>query len=130
MTHTAHDHEYRGTPDEAGAPMSSRVTLEAPTPRTVSSHAPRGQFRALLATALIVAAGALAASVPARADSDAGPDARSDDWSGDHDGIYQVQRGDLVCGSREACGGPAAIPMARPGYWYLPGGTLRAGSRR
>jgi hypothetical protein len=44
------------------------------------------------------------------------------DWNADHDDIYQVQRGDLVCQSREACGGPAAIPMNRPGYWYLPGG--------
>jgi hypothetical protein len=30
----------------------------------------------------------------------------------------------IVCQSREACDGPAAIPMNRPGYWYLPGGMF------
>jgi hypothetical protein len=44
------------------------------------------------------------------------------DYNADHDGIYQVQRGDYVCNSREACGGPAAISMNRPGWFYLPGG--------
>jgi hypothetical protein len=44
------------------------------------------------------------------------------DYNADHDGIYQVQRGDYVCNSREACGGAAAIPMNRPGWFYLPGG--------
>jgi hypothetical protein len=43
------------------------------------------------------------------------------DYNADRNGIYQVQRGDLVCNSREACGGPAAIPMNRPGWFYLPG---------
>jgi hypothetical protein len=62
-------------------------------------------------------------SSPAFANWDGGAE-HSDDWNADHDGIYQVQRGDLVCDSREACGGAAAIPMNRPGYWYLPGGML------
>jgi hypothetical protein len=44
------------------------------------------------------------------------------DYNADHNDIYQVQRGDFVCNSREACGGPAAIPMNRPGWFYLPGG--------
>jgi hypothetical protein len=74
-----------------------------------------------LVTGLLFSAGALASSSPAFANWDGGAE-HSDDWNADHNDIYQVQRGDLVCESREACGGPAAIPMNRPGYWYLPGG--------
>ena len=81
---------------------------------------------ATLASALILAATAVSAS-PAWA-SRHGGGGRSDiehDYNADHDGIYQVQRGDYVCNSRAACGGPAAIPMNRPGWFYLPGGYVR-----
>jgi len=78
--------------------------------------------KAALAFALLVGAAPFAASVPARAgffDNGAGgPD--HNDHGADHDEVYQVQRGDLVCHSREACGGEAAIPMNRPGWYYLP----------
>lgn len=80
-------------------------------------------LRALMA-GLLFSVGALAGSSPAFANWDGGAE-HSDDWNADHDGIYQVLRGDLICESREACGGPAAIPMNRPGYWYLPGGMLQ-----
>ncbi|MBV8184763.1 MAG: hypothetical protein JOY76_08745 [Hyphomicrobiales bacterium] len=80
--------------------------------------------RALVATALLFSAGGLAGSSPVFANWDGGAE-HSDSWNADHDGIYQVQRGDLICETREACGGPAAIPMNRPGYWYLPGGMLQ-----
>jgi hypothetical protein len=46
-------------------------------------------------------------------------------YSGDKNDLYHVQRGDLMCNSREACGGAAAIPADTPGYWYLPGGLLK-----
>ena len=82
-------------------------------------------IRTLVATVLLVSGGALAISSPALATFDGGAE-HSDSWNGDHDGIYQVQRGDLICESRDACGGPAAIPMNRPGYWYLPGGMFHA----
>jgi hypothetical protein len=92
-------------------------------------HAPRApmnkRHRILLVTALLLSAGAFASSSPAFANWDGGAE-HSDSWNADHDGIYQVLRGDLICESREACGGPAAIPMNRPGYWYLPGGMLPA----
>jgi hypothetical protein len=83
------------------------------------------RLRGTLATALLLCAGALVTSGPAFAVFDGGAE-HSDSWNGDHDGIYQVQRGDLICESREACGGAAAIPMNRPGYWYLPGGMFQA----
>ncbi|MBV8961815.1 MAG: hypothetical protein JOY97_01835 [Hyphomicrobiales bacterium] len=69
-------------------------------------------------------AASLVTSSPAWAmfDGGGGGNEHQNDWNADHNDIYQVQRGDLVCDSREACGGPAAIPMNRPGYWYLPGG--------
>jgi hypothetical protein len=77
-------------------------------------------------SALLLGAASLATSSPAWAVFDGGGhdggSEHQNDWNADHDDIYQVQRGDLVCQSREACGGPAAIPMNRPGYWYLPGG--------
>ena len=82
------------------------------------------RLSAFVATALLFSAGVLAGSSAAFANWDGGAE-HSDDWNADHDGIYQVQRGDLICDSREACGGPAAIPMNRPGYWYLPGGMLQ-----
>ena len=81
-------------------------------------------LRAIVASALLFSAGGLAGSSAAFANWDGGAE-HSDDWNADHDGIYQVQRGDLICNSREACGGAAAIPMNRPGYWYLPGGMLQ-----
>jgi hypothetical protein len=93
------------------------------------SREPRTKVRRLRSVALISAlflgAASLATSTPAWAVFDGGDHGGSDqqnDWNADHNDIYQVQRGDLVCQSREACGGPAAIPMNRPGYWYLPGG--------
>jgi hypothetical protein len=85
---------------------------------------PARRLRVLVATALLFSAGAFVSSSPAFANWDGGAE-HSDDWNADHDGIYQVQRGDLICESREACGGAAAIPMNRPGYWYLPGGMLQ-----
>ena len=74
-----------------------------------------------MALALVVGAAQFAGSVPARAgfwEHGNGGDLR--DWGADHDEIYQVQRGDMVCPSRQACGGAAAIPMNRPGWFYLP----------
>jgi hypothetical protein len=78
---------------------------------------------ALLSAAFLGVA-SLATASPAWAifDGGGGGNEHQNDWNADHNDIYQVQRGDLVCDSREACGGPAAIPMNRPGYWYLPGG--------
>ncbi|SED79293.1 hypothetical protein SAMN05519104_8129 [Rhizobiales bacterium GAS188] len=73
-----------------------------------------GAGKMALAFALLLGASQFAASVPARAD-----DFRD---AGDHGDVYQVIRGDLVCNSREACGGAAAIPMNRPGWFFLPGG--------
>jgi hypothetical protein len=70
-----------------------------------------------------------AASAPASAGywhhgGNGGADRR--DYGADHDEIYQVQRGDFVCQSRAQCGGVAAIPMNRPGWYYLPRGTYLA----
>ncbi len=79
-----------------------------------------------LTLALLVGAAQFAGSVPARAEAWSGGDHGNggdhDDYGADHDEVYQVQRGDLVCRSREACGGAAAIPMNRPGWFYLPHG--------
>jgi hypothetical protein len=77
-----------------------------------------------LISALFLGIAPLATASPAWAtfDGGGGGNEHQNDWNADHNDIYQVQRGDLVCDSREACGGPAAIPMNRPGYWYLPGG--------
>ncbi|MFI4994903.1 MAG: hypothetical protein ACHQAQ_03860 [Hyphomicrobiales bacterium] len=75
--------------------------------------------------ALMLGAAQFAGSVPARAgmyEGGGGGGAEDHDYGADHDEIYQVQRGDLVCNSREACGGAAAIPMNRPGWFYLPHG--------
>ena len=71
-----------------------------------------------LTLGLLLGAAQFAISIPARATV----------WlyGADHDEVYQVQRGDLVCHSREACGGPAAIPMNRPGWFYLPRGLYAA----
>jgi hypothetical protein len=80
----------------------------------------------LLAAGLLVATGALFGSVPARADSDGGgADNRDGDYGSDHDGVYQAQRGEAVCESREACGGDEAIPMNQPGLWYRPADSRR-----
>ena len=94
---------------------------------------PASKVSALMALSFLFSAGTLVGSTlgsisgssPAFANWDGGAE-HSDDWNADHDGIYQVQRGDLICESREACGGAAAVPMNRPGYWYLPGGMLPA----
>ena len=61
---------------------------------------PARRLRALVATALLFSAGAFVSSSPAFATFDGGAE-HSDDWNGDHDGIYQVQRGDLICESRD-----------------------------
>jgi hypothetical protein len=84
---------------------------------------------AVFLSALLLGAAQFAAAIPARAGGmfdNGGPDGggRSDDYGADRSEIYQVQRGDIVCNSRAACGGPAAIPMNRPGWFYLPGGLL------
>jgi hypothetical protein len=79
---------------------------------------------AAVISALFLGVASFATSGPAYAIFDGGRSEHQNDWNADHDDIYQVQRGDLVCQSREACGGPAAIPMNRPGYWYLPGGMF------
>ncbi|MFI5016220.1 MAG: hypothetical protein ACHQAY_28130 [Hyphomicrobiales bacterium] len=84
-----------------------------------------------VAFALLLGAGQFAGSVPARAGGawdNGGHDGggRSDDYGADHSEVYQVQRGDLVCNSRRACGGSLAIPMNRPGWFYLPGGYIVA----
>ncbi|MBV9568576.1 MAG: hypothetical protein JO172_10585 [Hyphomicrobiales bacterium] len=90
------------------------------------SQEPRSKSRRLrgaaMISALFLGVASFATSSPALAIFDGGHSEHQNDWNADHDDIYQVQRGDLVCQSREACGGPAAIPMNRPGYWYLPGG--------
>jgi hypothetical protein len=94
------------------------------------SHEPRSPThrlrKAALLAALLFGGASLATSGPAWAifDGGGGGAEHNNDWNADHYDIYQVQRGDLICDSREACGGPAAIPMNRPGYWYLPGGML------
>jgi hypothetical protein len=86
-----------------------------------------GLRKGVIAAALLIGAAQFAGSAPARAQLwEHGNGGEHPDWGADHNEIYQVQRGDLVCQSREACGGPAAIPMNRPGYWYLPGGIYLA----
>jgi hypothetical protein len=81
--------------------------------------------RAALASALLLATIGTGQSRPALADPAGGDGGEhNNDFNADHSGIYQVLRGDLVCDRREACGGAAAIPMNRPGFWYLPGGML------
>jgi hypothetical protein len=77
-----------------------------------------------IAAALVIGAAQFAGSAPARAQlwDHGNGGAEHPDYGADHNEIYQVQRGDLVCQSREACGGAAAIPMNRPGWFYLPHG--------
>jgi hypothetical protein len=108
MTQLAHDHEILTTPVSFRRPIAGRLGT-------------------LLAVGLLVFAGALSGSLPARADEGAngGSDGR-DEYGSDHDGVYQAQRGDIVCESRQACGGADAVPMNQPGYYYLPGGSGRA----
>ncbi len=106
---------------EMGQNVHEHPKRTRPIPRAPANKRVRG----LVAAALLLASGAFASSSPALANWDGGSE-HSDSWNADHDGIYQVQRGDLICESREACGGPAAVPMNRPGYWYLPGGMLQA----
>jgi hypothetical protein len=81
-----------------------------------------------MAVALVIGAAQFAGSVPARAGiwDGGGGGAEDHDYNADHGEIYQIQRGDLICHSREACGGAAAIPMNRPGWFYLPRGTYMA----
>ncbi|MBV9754661.1 MAG: hypothetical protein JO188_19235 [Hyphomicrobiales bacterium] len=76
-----------------------------------------------LASALAFATGGMLHAVPAFADVDDGAE-HSHDFNADHDGIFQVQRGDRICYTREACGGAAAVPMNTPGLWTMPGGML------
>jgi len=90
-------------------------------------HTHKRLHAATLASALILAASVLSASPAWAARHGGGGRGGSDienDYNADHDGIYQVQRGDHVCNSRAACGGPAAIPMNRPGWFYLPRGRV------
>jgi hypothetical protein len=91
---------------------------------------PRPSLRQLTLTlALLVGAAQFAGSVPARAsvflDGGGGGTDRPD-YGADHDDIYQLQRGDKICQSRAACGGAAAIPMNKPGWFYLPRGQYVA----
>jgi hypothetical protein len=79
---------------------------------------------AALVSALAVAGLASGSASAGRFGGGGGGD-NDHDYNADKSGIYQAMRGDLVCNSREACGGPAAIPMNRPGWFYLPGGTYR-----
>lgn len=91
-------------------------------------HIQKRLREAIFASALILAASAVSASPAWASRHGGGGRGGSDiehDYNADHDGIYQVQRGDYVCNSRAACGGPAAIPMNRPGWFYLPGGYAR-----
>jgi hypothetical protein len=84
----------------------------------------RVPLRALaLSCAFALAAGAVGHSLPAFADVNDGGE-HSHDFNADHDGIFQVQRGDRICYAREACGGAAAIQMNTPGLWYMPGGMM------
>jgi hypothetical protein len=79
--------------------------------------------RGALALALLFGAAQFAGSVPARAGLWAdGGSSEDRDYGADHSEVYQVQRGDKMCRSREACGGVAAIPMNRPGWFYQPRG--------
>ncbi|MBV8961816.1 MAG: hypothetical protein JOY97_01840 [Hyphomicrobiales bacterium] len=91
------------------------------------THSQRGR-RALLravtlASAFVLAGGGMIHAVPAFADVDDGAE-HSHDFNADHDGIFQVQRGDRICYTREACGGAAAVPMNTPGLWTMPGGMM------
>jgi hypothetical protein len=75
-------------------------------------------LRVAVLSALPLGSGQILGSTPAGADTLTG-------YSGDKNDIYHVQQGDLMCSSREACGGAAAVPAGTPGYWYLPGGLLK-----
>ena len=88
-----------------------------------------GRLGVLLAASLLVLGGALSAPLPAHADPDGGANDRDEDYGGDHAGVYQAQRGEVVCESREECGGAEAIPMNQPGYFYGPAGSGRTGRR-
>ncbi len=91
-------------------------------------HIQKRLCEATFAAAVILAASALGANPAWATRHGGGGHGGSDiehDYNADHDGIYQVQRGDYVCNSRAACGGLAAIPMNRPGWFYLPGGYVR-----
>jgi hypothetical protein len=95
--------------------------------RSVKSQSPSRHLRAAaLVSAVLVGSGVLLASGAARAGFDGGGGGAENhnDFDADKSEIYQVIRGDLVCNSREACGGAAAIPMNRPGWFYLPGGMF------
>jgi hypothetical protein len=109
MTQMAHDHQIFTAPGAFRRPLAGRLGI-------------------LLAAGLLVLAGSLSGSVPARADGEGGGNDRSNDYGSDHDGVYQAQRGEVVCESRDACGRPEAIPMNQPGYFYGPEGTGRARS--
>ncbi|MBV8184761.1 MAG: hypothetical protein JO216_21085 [Hyphomicrobiales bacterium] len=76
-----------------------------------------------LGSALALAVGGMGRALPAFADVDDGAE-HSHDFNADHDGIFQVQRGDRICYTREACGGAEAIPMNTPGLWTMPGGMM------
>jgi hypothetical protein len=78
---------------------------------------------AALACASLLAAAWMLNSPLAFAEADDGAE-HNRDFNADHADIYQVQRGDRVCTSREACGGAAAVPMNSPGLWYLRAGML------
>ena len=81
-----------------------------------------GWRRLALTLALLLGAAQFAGSVPARAGlyEGGGGGAEDHDYGADHDEIYQLQRGDKICRTRAECGGAAAIPMNRPGWYYLP----------
>ncbi|MBV9568577.1 MAG: hypothetical protein JO172_10590 [Hyphomicrobiales bacterium] len=76
-----------------------------------------------LAAAFVLGAGGTIHAIPAFADVDDGAE-HSHDFNADHDGIFQVQRGDRICYTRDACGGAAAVPMNTPGLWTMPGGMM------
>ena len=87
-----------------------------------------GWRRLALTLALLLGAAQFAGSVPARAGlyDGGGGGAEDHDYGADHDEIYQLQRGDKICRTRAECGGAAAIPMNRPGWFYLPHGLYAA----
>jgi hypothetical protein len=89
MTQLAHDHESLTTPKRA-----RRLGI-------------------LLAASLLIASGALFASVPVRADDQGGSgnggETRGDGSASDHDGIYEAQRGEQACEVGEACGPDVAL---------------------
>ena len=129
---TRSGHELASYSHLREAPVRICVSIPISTERAGTGgftmlHTQNRLRAATLASALILAASAVSAS-PAWASRHGGGRGGSDiehDYNADHDGIYQVQRGDYVCNSRAACGGPAAIPMNRPGWFYLPGGYAR-----